>query len=78
MVSSIRRILPPQHPDPPQPALPRPDDRTRVLDRQHVFADEPEMQALFASLDERNRRFLLDAADRERARLPLFPAFLAD
>jgi hypothetical protein len=36
------------------------------------------MQNLLLSLDKVNRRVLEDAADRERARLPLFPGCLGE
>ena len=56
-----------------QPAQPHPDDHALVTSRR-VFSDEPHMQALLSSLDGPNRRVLEEAAERERARLPLFPA----
>ena len=39
-----------------------------------MFYDEPHMQDMISLLDEPSRVFLADAADRERERLPLFPA----
>jgi hypothetical protein len=74
MFTTVASFFPPH--EPPlllQPAEPQPDDRERVMDRQ-VFYDEPPMQALIASLDEPSRLFLQEAAERERERLPLFPA----
>ena len=59
------------------PAQQRLDDCKRVMDRR-VFYDEPNMQALISSLGEPSRLFLGAAADRERSRLPLFPAQFVD
>jgi hypothetical protein len=56
-----------------RPAQQRVDDRERVMDRP-VFYDEPQMHTLIASFDDRSRLLLKAAADRERSRLPLFPA----
>ena len=47
------------------------------MDRR-VFFDEPHMQDFLSSLDEPNRQFLEEAAERECAHLPLFPACLKD
>jgi hypothetical protein len=74
MLATIFTLLIPQH---LRPAQPRPDDFERAMDRR-VFYDEPNMQALITSLDESSRLFLCTAADRERSRLPLFPAHLMD
>jgi hypothetical protein len=70
MVSTILTLVPPVD---LRAAQPRPDDRERAMDRR-VFFDEPLMQILISSVDEPNRIFLEEAATRERARLPLFPA----
>jgi hypothetical protein len=70
MVATILSFpLPEDH----QPAQQRPDDRERIMDRRMLY-DEPGMRDLIASLDESSRSYLLDAANRERSRLPLFPA----
>lgn len=74
IVATIDAILPPVE---PQPAQPRPDDRERVMS-QWVLTDEEPMQALLSSLDEPDRRVLVEAADRERAHLPLFPIHVAE
>lgn len=70
MVATILSFLPPSD---NRPAQQRVDDRERAVDRR-VFYDEPRMQSLIASLDESSRIFLKVASDRERSRLPLFPA----
>ena len=64
--------LPPPCPH-PQPAQPRPDDKDRVTDRR-VLYDEPLMRSLISSFDDESRQLLKGAAERERARLPLFPS----
>jgi hypothetical protein len=56
----------------PQPAQPQPDDKDRVTDRR-VLYDEPLMRSLISSFDDESRQLLKGAAERERARLPLFP-----
>jgi hypothetical protein len=56
-----------------QPAEPRPDDLERVMDRR-VMYDEPQMHDLISSFDDPSRSLLKAAAERERSRLPLFPA----
>jgi hypothetical protein len=56
-------------------ALPRPNDHELVMGRR-VFFDEPQMQTLIRSLDEKSRIAMQAAADRERSRLPIFPAHL--
>src|SRR5262245_24140797 len=74
MFTTVSMFFPSDSPSPIlQPAQPQPDDGIKVMDRR-VFYDEPSMQAVIASLDEPSRLFLHDAAERERARLPLFPA----
>jgi hypothetical protein len=55
------------------PAQPQSDDPERVMDRRVLF-DEPHMQNLIRSLNDEGRTTMNSAADRERARLPLFPA----
>jgi hypothetical protein len=72
MVTTILEFPLPSGPRPP-PAEQQPDDRDRVMDRP-VFYDEPPMRALIASFDDENRLLLKAAAEKERARLPLFPA----
>jgi len=72
MVATIFAFPPP--PEVIQPAEKRPDDRERVMDR-IVFYDEKHMQTLISSLDDNGRIFLKAVADRERLRLPLFPAY---
>jgi len=69
MMATILTFLPPE----PQPAQQRPDDRERAMDRR-IFYDEPHIHTLISLMDEKSRLFLLAAADRERSRLPLFPA----
>jgi len=61
-------------PHDPQPAQQRPDDRERVMDCP-VFYDEPQMRNMITSFDDESRMLLKAAADRERARLPLFPVY---
>jgi hypothetical protein len=78
LLSTISSLLfpPPPHSPPSdllQPAQTHPDDHTLIMSRR-VFSDEPHMQAMLSSLDDANRRVLEAAAERERARLPLFPA----
>ena len=74
MFTTVATFFPPQSPLPLlEPAQPRSDDCDCVMDR-HVFYDEPPMQTLIASLDKPSRLFLQGAADKERERLPLFPA----
>jgi hypothetical protein len=69
MMATIRAF-----PYPPSrgPALQRPDDHECIMDRR-IFFDEPQMQTLTSSFDEKSQLFLKGSADRERARLPLFP-----
>jgi hypothetical protein len=74
MAATILTLVPPRG---TQPAQQRSDDRERVMDR-HVFYDEPQIQTLISSLDEFSRSLLKAAADRERSRLPLFPAHFGD
>ena len=64
--------LPPPFPH-PQPAQPRSDDKDCVTDRR-VLYDEPLMRSLISSFDDESRQLLKGAAERERARLPLFPS----
>jgi hypothetical protein len=64
--------LPPPCPH-PQPAQPRPDDKDRVTDCR-VLYDEPLMRSLISSFEDESRQLLKGAAERERARLPLFPS----
>lgn len=65
----------PLPPSDPRPAQQQPDDRERVTGRL-VFYDEPLMCNLIASFDDESRLLLKGAADRERAKLPLFPPHL--
>ena len=67
--------LPPPCPH-PQPAQPRLDDQDRVSDCR-VLYDEPLMRSLISSFDDESRQLLKSAAERERARLPLFPSSYA-
>ena len=59
----------------PDPASPQPSGCELVL-RHCVFFDEPQMQALIRSLDEKSHLALHAAADMERSRLLIFPAHL--
>jgi len=70
MMATILSFPLPEGDSPPQPRL---DDVERVKDRR-VFTDEPQMQSLIATLDNKRRTDLDDAAERVRARLPLVPA----
>jgi len=76
MFSTISSLLLSSSPSPShffQPAQPHPDDQAVITSRR-VFSDEPQMQTLLSCLDAPNFRALEEAAERERARLPLFPA----
>src|SRR4051794_15718593 len=71
MLATIQQFPPPSQTF--RPAQPHPDDRKRIKDRR-VFYDEPLMRNLISTFDEATRTTLKATADRERARLPLFPA----